>query len=60
MAEHHTMALWVHPVVIVLGVWLITSPFTLGYHHEVLAWSDVIGGMLLVALSAFAMAPGGL
>lgn len=57
MAEHHTMARWVHPVLMILGAWLIASPVTLGYRSPALAWSDIISGVLVVALAALSLAP---
>ncbi|MBF6615060.1 MAG: SPW repeat protein, partial [Chloroflexi bacterium] len=36
---------------IILGIWLITSPFALGYQSTGLNWSDVISGILIIVLA---------
>lgn len=43
---------------IVLGVWLITSPFALDYRSAALTWSDVISGGLIIALAAVTLVRG--
>ena len=40
-----------------LGVWLIASPATLGYTSRAMAWSDLIAGAAIVALSALVLRP---
>jgi hypothetical protein len=35
---------------IILGVWLLSSPATLGYRDDPLVWSDLASGSLIVAL----------
>ena len=35
---------------ILLGIWLLSSPATLGYRDDLLVWSDVTSGSLIVAL----------
>lgn len=37
--------------VIILGVWLITSPFALDYQSARLTWSDILSGALMIALA---------
>src|SRR2546423_335868 len=49
MAMHHHMVRWVDLVLLGLGAWLLTSPFTLGYRSAALTWSDLIGGLLVIA-----------
>lgn len=49
--------LWTNATVIMLGLWLMTSPWTFGYTSEVMIWSDVISGALLVILAGAAFAP---
>ena len=39
---------WVN---LVLGVWLVLSPFILDYGMESVAWNDIIVGILLVGVS---------
>jgi hypothetical protein len=55
MQEHHHMSLWVHPVIMVLGVWLITSPVTLGYRSAALTWSDIVSGVLAIGLATLSL-----
>jgi len=57
MAEHHAMALWVQPVLMILGAWLIASPATLGYRSAALTWSDILSGALVIGLAALALSP---
>ena len=57
MAEHHAMARWVQPVLMILGAWLIASPATLGYRNAALTWSDILSGALVIGLAALALAP---
>ena len=38
---HHTRTLWVHLLVVLLGAWLLSSPFTFGYGNVDLAGSGV-------------------
>jgi hypothetical protein len=47
-------SLWASFVNLLLGVWLITSPFTLGYRSAGMTWSDVISGSLIISLSVAA------
>lgn len=41
LRQHHAQTLWVPLLVVLLGVWLITSPFALGYSNPDLAGSGV-------------------
>ncbi|HEX6212693.1 MAG TPA: vitamin K epoxide reductase family protein [Methylomirabilota bacterium] len=49
--------LWTNATVIMLGLWLITSPFTFGYQSRALAWSDATSGALLALFAALAFVP---
>src|SRR5437762_3083829 len=49
--------LWTNTTVILLGLWLISSPWTFGYRSTAMTWSDVANGVLLVVLSAAAFVP---
>ena len=49
--------LWTNSLLIMLGLWLISSPFTFGYKSSSMVWSDVISGILLTALAAMAYLP---
>lgn len=58
MAEsHHQRTLWVYWTVVVLGVWLMTSPVTFGYESAALVWSDLISGALLVVFGLLSLSP---
>lgn len=59
MGEHHEMAVWVYPIAMALGAWLVASPATLGYRSPALIWSDVASGLLVIVLAALARRPGG-
>jgi uncharacterized membrane protein len=54
-AEHDAAmwreSLWASFVNLLLGAWLVTSPFTFGYRSAALVWSDVISGLLIIVLS---------
>jgi nucleoside-diphosphate-sugar epimerase/uncharacterized membrane protein len=54
MAEHHQMSLWVHPVLMVLGAWLMTSPVTFGVRGG-MALSDVVSGGVVILLAALSL-----
>ncbi len=48
---------WAHAVAaIILGAWLITSPFALDYRSTPLMWSDVISGALIIVLATLTVA----
>jgi hypothetical protein len=49
--------LWTNVTVILLGLWLVSSPWTFGYASAALAWSDVASGGLLAFLAAVALVP---
>jgi hypothetical protein len=50
---------WRDFVNIILGIWLVSSPFTMGYWHADprTGWSDVISGLAIVALGALTLFP---
>lgn len=52
MGDHERVmweqGLWAHFVNLLLGVWLITSPFALGYRSNALVWSDVVSGAFVI------------
>lgn len=54
MGEMVAMARWSQIPLLVLGLWLIVSPFTLGYRSVLLIWSDMISGLLVIALAVIA------
>ncbi|REJ88779.1 MAG: vitamin K epoxide reductase [Planctomycetota bacterium] len=43
LRRHHQQTLWVYWTLVLLGVWMLLSPFTLGYLNEQL-WVDPSGG----------------
>jgi hypothetical protein len=49
--------LWTNATVMMLGVWLVTSPFTFGYNSRAMIWSDIISGTLLVLFAGLAFVP---
>lgn len=49
--------LWTNATVALLGVWLISSPLTVGYTRPALLWSDVVSGLLLTVFSVVAFWP---
>ena len=58
MMQMVTMSHWSQIPLLVLGLWLIVSPFTLGYRSVLLTWSDIISGILVIALGAIAFHTG--
>jgi uncharacterized membrane protein len=44
-------SLWASFVNLLLGAWLVTSPFTFGYRSAAMTWSDVISGTLIIVFS---------
>ncbi len=43
---------WAHFVsIMILGIWLITSPFAMNYGDTRLLWSDIISGALMITLA---------
>lgn len=56
--RHFQRFLWVHYVVVLLGVWLVASPFTFGYWDVPgFVWSDVGSGLLLVLFGFLSLSP---
>lgn len=55
--DHYRSYRWVQVPISVLALWLITSPFTLGYESQALIWSDVITGFVVLGMSALALDP---
>jgi uncharacterized membrane protein len=54
MKEMVSMSRWSQIPLLVLGLWLIVSPFSLGYRSVPLIWSDVISGILVTVLAVIA------
>lgn len=51
MLKHPLKERWIQYGVISLGLWLLFSPFTLGYESTLLSLSDIITGVVLIGLS---------
>jgi hypothetical protein len=49
--------LWTNALLIMLGLWLVSSPFTFDYQSPKMIWSDVISGALLALFAAIAYLP---
>ncbi|OLC50564.1 MAG: dTDP-glucose 4,6-dehydratase [Acidobacteria bacterium 13_1_40CM_65_14] len=49
--------LWTNATVMMLGLWLASSPVTFGYHGRAMIWSDVISGVALAAFAGLAFVP---
>ncbi|HEY4688322.1 MAG TPA: vitamin K epoxide reductase family protein [Anaerolineae bacterium] len=58
MGEMVAMARWSQIPLLVLGLWLIVSPFSFGYRSVPLIWSDMISGILVIALAVIAFRTG--
>lgn len=55
--EHYGPYRWVQAPIAVLALWLIASPFTLGYTSRALIWSDVVSGVVVLGMSSLALKP---
>ncbi|MEA1932685.1 MAG: vitamin K epoxide reductase family protein [Euryarchaeota archaeon] len=51
MRDHPLKETWIQYGVISLGIWLVFSPMSFGYESVWLTWSDVVSGLVLIALS---------
>lgn len=49
--------LWTNSLLIMLGLWLISSTVTFGYESSQMFWSDIVSGVLLAFLAAIAFLP---
>jgi hypothetical protein len=55
--EHYAAYRWVQAPIAALCVWLVASPFTFGYANGALMWSDVLSGIVALAMSLLALKP---
>jgi hypothetical protein len=55
--DHYGPYRWVQAPVAALALWLIVSPFTVGYASRALMWSDVVSGIVVLAMSVSALKP---
>lgn len=53
--EHYARYRWVQAVVSMLALWLISSPFALGYHSIALTISDVASGVVALLFVVLAL-----
>lgn len=53
--QHHESFIWTRLVTILLGIWLLVSPETFGYMHELSTYSDWICGALLIFFGILSM-----
>ena len=49
--------LWTNFTVMILGLWLITSPSTFGYTSTAMTWSDIVSGILLMIFAGISVIP---
>jgi hypothetical protein len=49
--------IWRDFAIITLGVWLIASPFTLGYQDATMVWNDVASGLVIATLGTLTLWP---
>lgn len=47
---------WLSWINVILGLWLIVSPFFLGYINVASLWNDIILGVIVAALAAWSSA----
>lgn len=55
--DHYGPYRWVQAPIAALSLWLIASPFTLGYASHALIWSDILSGTVALGMSLFALKP---
>lgn len=55
--EHYAPYRWVQAPIAALSLWLIFSPFTLGYTSTALIWSDVLSGLFALGMCSLALKP---
>jgi uncharacterized membrane protein len=53
--DHYAPYRWVQAAISALALWLMASPFTLGYASRALVWSDVLSGACALGMSLFAL-----
>ena len=55
MLAHPTQERWPQYPIIILGLWLISSPFTLGYQSLAMTYNDIIVGVVLISLAGITL-----
>lgn len=49
--------LWTNSLLVMLGLWLISSPLSFGYESRQMFWNDIISGTLLAVFAGIAFVP---
>ena len=55
--DHYGAFRWVQAPITALALWLMASPFTLGYTSRAQTWSDVFSGLVALGMSWAALRP---
>jgi hypothetical protein len=55
MLEHPSHVAWVHPIVMLLGLWLASSPLMMPYDRPATIANDVVCGTLAVVFASLAL-----
>ncbi|SMB83544.1 Vitamin K epoxide reductase [Hymenobacter roseosalivarius DSM 11622] len=55
--NHYNTLYWTHATNILLGFFLIASPFTFGYQSPAMTYSDIASGVLLIVFSVLSANP---
>ncbi|WP_224269770.1 SPW repeat domain-containing protein [Haloprofundus salinisoli] len=55
MLMHPLKEPWIQYAVIALGLWLVTSPMSLGYESTWMTWSDIITGLVVIGLAGLTL-----
>jgi Vitamin K epoxide reductase family len=57
VSQHQYRMLWTYAVNCILGLWLISSPFLFNYKSSALVVSDVVSGVLIIAVELLSFSP---
>lgn len=55
LLQNHKKFLWTYYTNLLLGMWLLTSPVTLGYQTPGMIWNDVLSGTLVLVFGTLAL-----
>ena len=55
MAQSPSRVPWVYSASMLLGIWLVTTPFTLDLGSRALAWSDALSGVLVLCIAGLTL-----
>lgn len=56
MLRHPVQEPWPNYALIILGTWLLFSPFSLGYESQILVVNDLVTGSAMIVLASLALA----